>query len=195
MTRLFVFALLSACHASRPEPRPVPARDADEVACEKLCAREKSCGADTTGCAKSCAADAARMKPGFVGKYTECFVHELDQRCGKLDDKGREEAHLRCFDVAVAGFVRDDKNQRDMAEAVCNRGERCMGLGALGRDACMQATLEPKEAEVQLGQRLVDALRRERVAAFRQCVDQAPCAKLEAHDDAVDQCYARTIAS
>jgi hypothetical protein len=79
---------------------------------------------------------------------------------------------------------------------VCNRGERCQGLGTLGRDACLKATLDPKEPEVKLGQRLVDALRRDRVVAFRRCVDAAPCPELDApaaSDEAVESCYAQTI--
>lgn len=188
--------LLLGCASAKPAPTPQPKPvDPDEGACSRLCAREKACGANVVDCDKTCTADRARMKPGFVGRYSECFLRELDARCGKLDDKAREAAHLRCFDTTLAFFPRDDRNQRDMAEAVCNRGERCMGLGKIGRDACMQATLDPQEAEVKLGQRLVDALAPTRVAAFRACVDVAPCAKLEAHDDVVDQCYAQTIAS
>lgn len=189
----WLVVLLVGCASSAPPP-PKPLVDPDRAACTRMCAREKECGADTADCSKSCAADAARMKPGFVARYAECFVQELNARCGKLDDKAREDAHLRCFDKTLAFFPRDEKNQRDMAEAVCNRGERCMGLGKIGRDACMQATLDPKEPEVKLGQRLVDALRPGRVIAFRECVDRAACAKPETHDDAVDQCYARTIA-
>jgi hypothetical protein len=191
----FLFVMMVACAANKPAPAPTPKTDPDAESCKKLCAREKACGADTADCTKTCAADVARMKPGFVRIYGDCFLAELDQHCGKFDDKAREAAHLRCFDVTLASFARDEHNQRTMAEAVCNRGERCMGLGKLGRDACMQATLDPKEPEVKLGQRLVDALRRDRVDAFRTCVDAAPCAKLETHDDVVDQCYARTIAS
>jgi hypothetical protein len=58
----------------------------------------------------------------------------------------------------------------------------------------MQATLEPHEEEVKLGQRLVDALRRERVMKFRACVDAAPCAKPDEHDEVVDRCYSKSIA-
>lgn len=187
--------LLLGCSPATAPPKPAPPNvDVDAAACAELCKKEKACGADTKDCSASCAADAARMKPGFVARYGDCFLRELDAKCGKLDDKAREDAHLRCFDATLAYFPRDLKNQRDMAEAVCNRGERCMGLGKLGRDACMQATLDPKEPEVKLGQRLVDALRPARVIAFRKCVDDAACAKLETHDDAVDQCYAHTIA-
>jgi hypothetical protein len=185
--------LVLGCAAAPVPAKAVPV-DPDAEACKRLCAREAACGADTKDCATSCSADTHRMKPGFIARYSTCFVAELDKACHKLDDKAREAAHLRCFDATLAFFPRDEKNQRDMAEAVCNRGERCMGLGKLGRDACMQATLDPQEAEVKLGQRLVDALRPARVQAFRACVDGAPCAKLETHDDAVDQCYARTIA-
>ncbi len=192
--RWVVAVLLGCASAPGVAPKPAPAVDVDAEACRRMCAREAACGADTKDCARSCSGDAARMKPGFVSRYGECFARELDAQCGKLDDKAREAAHLRCFDATLAFFPRDDKNQRDMAEAVCDRGERCMGLGKLGRDACMQATLDPKEPEVQLGQRLVDALRPARVRAFRTCVDAAPCAKPETHDDVVDQCYARTIA-
>jgi hypothetical protein len=188
------WAVLVLGCAAAAKPAPQPPVDADADGCKRLCAREASCGADTKDCAASCSADARRMKPGFIARYSTCFVAELDKSCGKLDDKVREAAHLRCFDATLAYFPRDEQNQRDMAEAVCNRGERCMGLGKLGRDACMQATLDPKEEEVKLGQRLVDALRPARVKAFRTCVDAAPCAKLETHDDAVDGCYARTIA-
>jgi hypothetical protein len=172
----------------------VTASDPDPAACERLCAREDACGSSASDCRKTCAADAARMKQGFVAGYVECFLRDLDAHCKSFDDQAREAAHLRCFDTAVAAFPRDPQNQRDMAEAVCNRGERCQGLGALGRDACIQATLHPHEAEVQLGQHLVDALRRSRVVEFRACVDRAPCPPLDTYDDAVDHCYAKTIA-
>ena len=192
---VLLLGLLLGCAPAKPLPTPRPPIDSEANACARLCAREKTCGANVDGCDKSCNADRARMKPGFVARYSECFIRELDARCGKLDDKAREAAHLRCFDATLAFFPHDDRNQRDMAEAVCNRGERCMGLGKVGRDACMQATLNPQEPEVKLGQRLVDALSAARVRAFRACVDAAPCAKLESHDDVVDQCYAQTIAS
>lgn len=192
MRALLSVLLLSACGASAPSPakKPPEVRDADRDACAELCAREAACHHDE-GCAATCDADRTRMKQGFVAAYVRCFAPKLS--C-TLDDKTREALHLECFDAALAGFGRDERNQRDMAEAVCDRGERCQGLGKLGRDACMQATLDPKEPEVKLGQRLVDALRRERVVAFRACVDAAPCAKLDASEDAVDGCYAKTIA-
>jgi len=185
--------LLAACAGPKPIPIPVvqTASDPDRDACQALCAHEKRCGSDEKVCAASCEADRRRMKPGFVTAYVRCFEPKMD--CKTLDDKAREQLHLGCFDAALARFAHDDENQRDMAEAVCNRGERCLGLGKLGRDACMQATLNPQEPEVKLGQRLVDALRRDRVTAFRRCVDAAPCAKLDTHDDAVDTCYAKTI--
>lgn len=186
----------TACGSPRPPtPKPAPVVvDEDSAACDRLCAREKACGADTKDCAKTCAADVARMKAGFVASYVRCYVADLDKHCSNFDDKAREQTHLGCFDVALAGFARDDKNQRDMAEAVCDRGERCLGLGKMGRDACIQATLDPHEEEVKLGQRLVDALRRERVREFRACVDGAPCAKLGEHDEVVERCYSKTIA-
>jgi hypothetical protein len=193
-----VCALIALVGCGSPKvtpPRPVPvAIDEDRAACDRLCAREKACGADTKDCAASCAADVARMKEGFVATYVRCYLKDLDQKCGAFDDKAREQTHLACFDVALAGSPRDEKNQRDMAEAVCDRGDRCLGLGKLGRDACLQATLDPHEEEVRLGQRLVDALRRERVVKFRTCVDKSPCPKLGDHDDVVDHCYSTTIA-
>jgi hypothetical protein len=193
--RLCAFVALLGCASPKPTPpKPPVVIDEDRSACERLCAREKSCGADTKDCANSCAADVVRMKTGFVASYVRCYLVDLDKKCGAFDDKAREQAHLRCFDVALAGYPRDDKNQRDMAEAVCDRGERCLGIGKLGRDACIQATLDPHEDEVKLGQRLVDALRRERAAEFRTCVDKSPCQKPGEHDDAVDHCYSKTIA-
>lgn len=125
-----------------------------------------------------------------MSSYVRCFEPRLT--CG--DEAAREKLHLECFDRTLAQFPRDEQNQRDMAEAVCDRGERCMGLGKLGRDACMQATLNPQESEIRLGQRVVDALQRARVLAFRRCVDESPCAKPGASDDAVDRCYVQTIA-
>lgn len=178
---------------SAPKPTPEP----DRVACDDLCAREATCSpGGKASCLKTCEADRARMKPGFVAAYVRCYLPRLvpsaaNPRC---DDAARDAAHLACFDEALAGFPRDEQNQRDMAVAVCDRGERCMGLGKLGRAACMQATLDPKEAEVKLGQRLVDALARDRVVAFRACVDAAPCAKPGEADTTVDDCYAKTIA-
>lgn len=184
--------------SANPGAAPVSdAGDPDRAACDRLCAREQACsGVSSAPCRATCLADVARMKPGFVGAYVACFSAVLDASCGDagLPDDARVRAHDRCFDQAVARFPRDDENQRDMAEAVCDRGLRCQGLDKLGRDACMKATLDPQEPEVKLGQRLVDALRRERVRAFRACVDASPCPGVDLHDDAVDRCYAKTIA-
>jgi len=193
--RVVALVTVLGCGAPRPAPAKPPVTiDEDIAACDRLCAREKACGADTKDCADTCAADRARMKSGFVASYVRCYIEILDKQCAAFDDKQREQAHLKCFDVALAGFPRDAQNQRDMAEAVCNRGERCLGIGALGRDACIQATLDPHEDEVKLGQRLVDALRRERVVEFRTCVDESPCRTTSEHDIAVDSCYEKTIA-
>ena len=197
MRAALVLVLLAAgCGAPRPPtPTPTPSpvlapRDLDREACAELCAKESGCpGTDAKTCAATCDADRRRMKPGFVRAYVTCFAPRLV--CG--DEKAREKVHLECFDVALAGFPRDDRNQRDMAEPVCDRGERCMGLGKLGRDACLQATLNPQESEIRLGQRVVDALGPERVRAFRACVDGAPCAKPDTSDDTVDRCYTKTI--
>jgi hypothetical protein len=191
---VWLAVLLFGCAHERPPndaARPME-RDFDAEACAKLCVEEKRCGADLATCEKTCAEDGARMKRGFVAGYVQCFLPELHSSCPA--DEARTRAHDRCFDVALAPFPRDEQNQRDMAEAVCERGLRCQGIGTLGRDMCMQATLNPKEPEVRLGQRLVDGLRRERVIAFRKCVDSTPCAKLDAPDRAVDDCYAKTIA-
>lgn len=193
---LAVLLLLSCAAPPKPSavaepPTPVDPEAPDRAACERLCARERACGADVQACASTCEADRRRMKPGFVAAYVHCYAPLV--ACGAADEKAREQLHASCFDAALTGFGRDDHNQRAMAEAVCNRGERCLGLGPVGRDACLQATLDPKEPEVKLGQRLVDALRRERVVAFRTCVDASPCAGLGEADGAVDACYAKTI--
>lgn len=200
-------SVLAACPSPRPAPSggaappaAKPPVDEDREACVRLCAHERACGAvqtSETTCQETCEADVRRMKPGFVAAFVRCFVPELDRRCGDggaFGETDREAAHDRCFDAAVSAFPRDDASQRDMAEAVCDRGDRCQGLGKVGRDACLQATLDPQEPEVKRGQRLVDALRRARAQAFRACVDQAPCPALDHHDDAVDDCYRKTIA-
>ncbi|MGZ3422199.1 MAG: hypothetical protein ACXVEE_30295 [Polyangiales bacterium] len=175
-----------------PAPRKLTAADVDGDACAHLCKEEVRCGAELATCQKSCLADASRMKRGFVADYVRCFLPTLAKSCPTDDE--RTKAHDRCFDVALAPFSRDVQNQRDMAEAVCDRGLRCQGIGTLGRDLCLQATLDPKEPEVKLGQRLVDGLRRDRVIAFKKCVDDAPCAKPDSPDRTVDDCYAKTIA-
>lgn len=194
MRLVLAIGLAMGCASAPPKPiQPAPEkpRDLDAEACATLCAREARCGAEVAACKKSCAEDAARMKRGFVDRYVRCFLPTLDA-CPT--DAARTAAHERCFDVALAPFGRDPDNQRDMASAVCERGLRCQGIGTLGRDLCMQATLDPKEPEVKLGQRLVDGLRRERVIAFKKCVDDAPCAKLDSPDRTVDDCYGRAIA-
>ncbi len=180
----------SRAASAKPPVKVDPPRDRDREACAALCTKEAACpGTDLKVCTATCDADRRRMKPGFVSAYVSCFAPRLV--CA--DEQAREKVHLECFDVALASFPRDDRNQRDMAEAVCDRGERCMGIGKLGRDACLQATLHPHESEVQLGQRVVDGLRPERVAAFRRCVDEAPCNKPDTSDDTVDRCYSKTI--
>lgn len=187
-------ALAMGCASAPGKPivheKPV-ARDRDAEACAVLCKEEARCGADASTCKTSCAEDANRMKTGFVDGYVKCFLPTL---ASCPDDASRVAAHDRCFDVALAPFGRDLENQRAMASAVCERGLRCQGIGTLGRDLCMQATLDPKEPEVKLGQRLVDGLRRERVIAFEKCVDDAPCAKPDSPDPTVNDCYARSIA-
>jgi hypothetical protein len=191
---VLAIAFTLGCSAAPPRPiaheEPV-VRDRDADACATLCKEEARCGAEPSACTQSCAEDANRMKRGFVAAYVRCFLPTLSS-CPS--DAARLAAHDRCFDVALAPFARDRDNQRDMASAVCERGLRCQGIGALGRDLCMQATLDPKEPEVKLGQRLVDGLRRERVIAFKKCVDDAPCAKPDSPDAAVSDCYARSIA-
>ena len=195
MIRLAAIMMLTACGAPKPAAiAKAPVVDDDRTACERLSQKERACGANASDCARACAADVARMKAGFVAAYVGCFLVVLDKKCASFDDAMREQTHLRCFDTALAGFARDEKNQRDMAEAVCDRGERCLGIGKMGRDACLQATLDPHEAEVKLGQRLVDALRRERVAEFRACVDNASCPKVGEPDEVVERCYNKTIA-
>jgi hypothetical protein len=187
-------AFAMGCASAPPKPiareKPV-VPDLDAEACASLCKEEARCGADASACKTSCAEDANRMKSGFVDRYVKCFLPTL---ASCPTDAARVSAHDRCFDVALAPFGRDVDNQRDMASAVCERGLRCQGIGTLGRDLCMQATLDPKEPEVKLGQRLVDGLRRERVTAFKKCVDDAPCAKPDSPDDTVKDCYARSIA-
>ncbi len=216
VVRSVVIALLACagCPAPKPavaEPPPPKATasasaspgdatlagEDDLAACDRLCARERACsGAPRAACVARCRADVARLKPGFVSALVGCFVAALDAKCGDagLPDDARVEAHDRCFDDTVARYPRDDESQRSMAEAVCDRGRRCHGFDALARDACMQATLDPQEPEVKLGQRLVDALRPERVRAFRACVDASPCPGVDLHDDAVELCHAKTIA-
>lgn len=203
---LLAASALVACASPRPAPPPSggakpakPVVDEDRQACVHLCAHERACRTEAASaeCEETCDADVRRMRPGFVAGFVRCFVPELDRRCGDggaWSEEDREAAHDRCFDAAVSAFPRDDDSQRDMAEAVCDRGARCQGLGKVGRDACVQATLDPQEPESKRGQRLVDALRRERVRSFRACVDQAPCPALDQHDDAVDDCYRRSIA-
>jgi hypothetical protein len=184
--------VLFACAAPKPVAERPKAHDVDGDACERLCKREQACGASATECKKSCLADADRMKYGFVARYVQCFLPTLDAQCPS--DDARTQAHDRCFDEALAPYSRDFENQRDMAAAVCDRGLRCQGIGTLGRDLCMKATLEPREPEVKLGQRLVDGLRRTHVVAFKKCVDDAPCAKPDSPDRTVDDCYATKIA-
>jgi len=187
---LVVIAMFG-CASPKPVPEP-PKHVAPADPCERLCKREAACGADAGECKKSCRADADRMKDGFVARYVDCFLPTLEQKCP--DDPARTQAHDRCFDEALAPYSRDLANQRDMAAAVCDRGLRCQGIGTLGRDLCMKATLEPREPEVKLGQRLVDGLRRSHVIAFKKCVDDAPCAKPDSPDRTVDDCYATKIA-
>jgi hypothetical protein len=182
-------APVAAAPTVRPAPQPAEPLDLDREACAQLCSKERACPAvDDQGCLARCDADRRRMKPGFVATYARCFAPR--HSCQPAE---REKAHLGCVDETLATFPRDERNQRDMAEAVCDRSERCMALGKLGRDACLQATLNPQESEIRLGQRIVDAFRPARVVAFRRCVDGAPCAKLGAADDVVDRCYAETI--
>ena len=201
MATLGCALLMGACAPGPPTARtpgatdsgahvvPVAPVDPDGAACDALCAGEHACPqANDADCLVRCRKDAARMKPGFVATFARCYAPALP-----CEGPSRAERHEACYQAAVATFGRDEENQRGMAEPVCARGERCMGLGELGRRACLEATLHPQEAELRQGQRLVDALRPARIRAFRRCVDEAPCARPDEPDEAVSDCYARTI--
>lgn len=190
---LAVVALVGCGSPQAPSPKPAPPVDPDVAACDRLCAKEKACGANTKDCGRACAADRARMKSGFVTRYVRCYLAVLEKQCSTFDDAMRDKTNQECFDATIAEYKRDDENQRAMAEPVCNRLDRCLALGKEPVAACVEATLHPHESEVQLGQRVVDAFRRERVVEFRACVDESPCPKPGEHDDAAHACYAKTI--
>lgn len=153
--------------------------DPDEGACTRLCTADSACGAKEANCVARCESERARTKPGFVAAYAACAL-PAGSTCPKHDG---------CSEKAARSFARDEENQRVMALAVCRRAERCQGIGAIGREACLQATLHPHEADEQAGGRLVNALRRERVVSFGACVDAAPCQMPGEYDGLVEKCY------